>query len=280
VNLFQYISVTKVELPANLLNAQRNIKVMKRYHFTKLDCRQSAFSLVEALVVIAIIALLAAMIAPAVSKAKDRAWTVQCVSNERQLGFAIAMYAGDHNDSYPWFTFTTQYRQWSVLNSYLGRSRHVFKCPAAHGKSPRGPYSLSDWTYEPVMPLKLASTITNADGSTWVTDYKFNDSSRFYQTNEFGQIVGNRVGLNQMRPQELVVDWDNLDWQPRHISRSKVNFGFLDGHVAHFSSSGERPSMEPDKAMTGTYTVDSIGNYPFWNWGFPDVFVTKLDPPE
>jgi hypothetical protein len=75
--------------------------------------------------------------------------------------------------------------------------------------SPRGPYSLSEWTYEPVMPLKRACTITNADGSTWVTDYKFNDSSRFYQTNELGQIIGSRVGLSQTRPAELVVDWDN-----------------------------------------------------------------------
>jgi prepilin-type processing-associated H-X9-DG protein len=144
--------------------------------------------------------------------------------------------------------------------------------------SPKGPYSLSEWTYEPVMPLKRACTITNADGSSWVTDYKFNDSSRFYQTNELGQIIGSRVGLSQMRPAELVVDWDNLDWQPRHVSRSKVNFGFLDGHVAQFKSSGERPTQDPAKAMTGTYTADSIGNFPFWNWGFPDVFVTPLDP--
>jgi hypothetical protein len=36
--------------------------------------------------------------------------------------------------------------------------------------------------------------------------------------------------------------------------------------------------MDPSKAMTGTYTADTIGNFPFWNWGFPDVFVTPLDP--
>ena len=52
----------------------------------------------------------------------------------------------------------------------------------------------------------------------------------------------------------------------------------LDGHVAQFKSSGDRPTQDPAKAMTGTYTADSIGNFPFWNWGFPDVFVTPLDP--
>jgi len=236
------------------------------------------FTLIELLVVIAIIGVLAALIVPAVSKAQDRAYTIQCVSNERQLGLALTLYAGDNQDSYPWFTFATQYRQWTALSNYVGRSRGVFKCPAAKGKSPRGPYSLSEWTYEPVMPLKRACTITNADGTTWVTDYKFNDCSRFYQTNGLGQIIGSRVGLSQMRPAELVVDWDNLDCQPRHVSRTKVNFGFLDGHVAQYKSSGERPSMDPSKAMTGTYTADTIGNFPFWNWGFPDVFITPVDP--
>lgn len=202
------------------------------------------------------------------------------MANERQLGLAVAMYSVDNNDGYPWITFAYQFRQWSALSSYVARSRQVFKCSAARGKSPGGPYSLSDWTYDPVMPLKRSSTITNVDGSTWVTDYKFNDSTRFFRTNEFGEINGSRIKLSETRPNELVVDWDNLDWQPRHMSRTKVNFGFLDGHVAQFKPSGERPSFDPAKAMKGTYTVDSIGNFPFWNWGFPDVFVTKLEVAE
>ena len=70
-----------------------------------------AFTLIELLVVIAIIGVLAALIVPAVSKAQDRAYTIQCVSNERQLGLALTLYAGDNQDSYPWFTFATQYRQ-------------------------------------------------------------------------------------------------------------------------------------------------------------------------
>jgi prepilin-type N-terminal cleavage/methylation domain-containing protein len=172
---------------------------------------RTGFTLIELLVVIAIIGVLAALIVPAVSKAQDRAYTIQCVSNERQLGLALTLYAGDNQDSYPWFTFATQYRQWTELSNYVGRSRAVFKCPAAKGQSPRGPYSLSEWIYEPVMPLKRACTITSADGSTWVTDCKFNDYSRFYQTNESGQIIGSRVGLSQMRtprviqPQQIIV---------------------------------------------------------------------------
>ena len=57
--------------------------------------------MIELLVVIAIIAILAALLLPALSRAKARAQGIQCVSNMRQLQLAATLYGSDCNDSIP-----------------------------------------------------------------------------------------------------------------------------------------------------------------------------------
>jgi prepilin-type N-terminal cleavage/methylation domain-containing protein/prepilin-type processing-associated H-X9-DG protein len=62
---------------------------------------RGGFTLVELLVVIGIIALLIAMLLPALNRAKESAKTVQCASNMRQMGAAFIAYAQDFKNKFP-----------------------------------------------------------------------------------------------------------------------------------------------------------------------------------
>ena len=64
--------------------------------------RQGAFTLIELLVTIGIIAVLAALLLPALARAKEYARRVQCISNLRQITIATKEFALDHDSRHPW----------------------------------------------------------------------------------------------------------------------------------------------------------------------------------
>lgn len=90
--------------------------------------KKTAFTLIELLVVIAIPA---AMLLPALAKAREKARQAMCTSNLKQIGLAVMMYATDYDDYTPpswdggsgfWF---------EILLPYAGNNQNVFNCPTA-----------------------------------------------------------------------------------------------------------------------------------------------------
>jgi prepilin-type processing-associated H-X9-DG protein len=115
-----------------------------------------AFTLVDLLAVLAVLALCATMLAPALARTKSDSRVFQCLNNHAQLGRAWRLYAADNNEklsttqhglssTYPtwaggWLDWTastdntnTVYltdRRYAILSPYGGKDARLFKCPA------------------------------------------------------------------------------------------------------------------------------------------------------
>jgi prepilin-type N-terminal cleavage/methylation domain-containing protein/prepilin-type processing-associated H-X9-DG protein len=98
--------------------------------------RTGGFTLIELLVVIAIIAILAAILFPVFAQAREKARQISCLSNSKQIGMALIMYAQDYDEQFPTGRFhpltpnPADYgKGWAgPVYSYM-RSAQILKCP-------------------------------------------------------------------------------------------------------------------------------------------------------
>lgn len=112
---------------------------------------KKGFTLIELLVVIAIIAILAAILFPVFARAREKARQSNCLSNTKQIGLGIMMYAQDYDERYPHYRYeapTAISLYWcpsgtneGMIGPYI-KNRQVFTCPSYSS----GTYSYG-WNY-------------------------------------------------------------------------------------------------------------------------------------
>jgi len=212
--------------------------------------QHSAFTLIELLIVIAIIALLIGILLPALGQARKTAWLVLCQGNQRSIGQGIQMYMDAQKDP-RWFDlyYSAFFKAAPpapqggkprfhinvpmALNEYLGNQGSVpFNCPAAKGfssvKSPEAITYMSGGGRIFVATEDLNPASVTTKPLKWWTEYFFNDSALTGKTvsdgvnvtipNPIGGMSGRRMA--QLRfPQYIVFATDALDDFPRHTSK-------------------------------------------------------------
>lgn len=208
---------------------------------------QSGFTLVEMLVVIAIIAILASLLIPTINKARDSAQSVKCMSNLRQIGGMTEAYLADSGNRFPpswsWDNGPSggggsTWLEWLVAETQFGWDFDKARAAISSGQVPsRCPVrTMSDAAYQ-------AANGGREDWYSYGINYRFIDGIPTMPDGEFHQEMKSRLAVQKPSQTIYVADskaetgqgslinsgWDAAYPADRHQGRANVLW--LDGHV-------------------------------------------------
>ena len=218
---------------------------------------RKGFTLIELLLVIGIMAILAGMLFPVFAQAREKARTISCVSNLKQLSMAQLMYAQDWDESMApiYFQYYEPGRQsrsyyWNNIILNYVRSKQIYVCPTSKAQ-----WDTKRTVYTPPSMENIPCSYTV---NCRVYNSQYRQLSQIAKPSELYSMTDGRYFHFKAylgSPAKISLDQPYQEWwggcaiPPVRVHSDGLNVSFLDGQVRWFNI---RQFMAPDFRTFGS----------------------------